>query len=211
MTMQQGSVEWKKLRAGKVTGSRISDLTARSKDRKTWGVSRANYMAELIAERLTGVPFEGFSNAAMQWGTDTESQARETYAIETLLDIEEIAFIPHPTIEMAGCSPDGLVGTDGMAQFKCPQINTHIETLMDQSAPSKYIKQIQWEMACTGRSWSDFVSFNPLMPPTMQLFVKRVNRDPAMISELESAVRDFLSELDGKVAALTKIYQRDAA
>lgn len=209
MTIQQGTPEWRALRCGKVTASRVADVVARTKS--GWGALRANYMAELIAERLTGVPAEGYTNSAMQWGTDTEPQAREAYAIAALSEIDEVAFVQHPTIPMAGCSPDGLVGVDGLVEFKCPNTATHIDTLLSQSVPSKYATQMQFQMACTGRSWCDYVSFDPRMPTAMQLFVKRVNRDDAMINELESAVRDFLSELDGKVAALTKIYQRDAA
>jgi putative phage-type endonuclease len=200
----QGSPEWRALRCGRVTASRVADLTAKTKS--GWGASRANLMAELIAERLTGVPAEGFTNAAMQWGTATEPEARAAYAFHCDADVQEVAFVPHPTIAMAGCSPDGLVGTDGLLEIKAPNTATHIETILGQSVPSKYITQMMFQMACTGRSFCDFVSYDPRLPPTMQLFVKRIPRDAATIAELEAAVRDFIAELEAKLAALTKIY-----
>ena len=209
MSIQQGSPEWRALRVGRVTASRVADIIAKTKSGPS--ASRANYLAELIAERLTGVPAESYSNGAMQWGTATEPAAREAYAMEVLAAIEEVAFVGHPNIPMAGCSPDGLIGKDGLFEIKCPNTATHIETLLGQSVPAKYITQMQFQMSCTGRAWCDFVSFDPRLPPAMQLFVKRVPRDQAFIAELETAVREFLSELDAKVAALTKIYQREAA
>ena len=206
---EQGTDAWRAARAGKVTASRVADITARTKT--GYGASRANYMAELIAERLTGTPAEGYTNAAMQWGTEKEPEARAAYSAGLFDDVTCIGFVEHPTIAMAGCSPDGLIGEDGLVEIKAPNTATHIETLLGQAVPSKYITQMQFQMSCTGRAWCDFVSFDPRLPPAMQLFVKRVPRDQAVIAELETAVREFLSELDAKVAALTKLYQREAA
>lgn len=205
----QGSEEWLAIRVGKVTASRVADVIARTKT--GWGASRANYMAELIAERLTGEPAEKFTNAAMKWGTDNEPDARIAYEFRTDAEVVQVGFIPHPTIGMTGASPDGLVGTDGLVEIKCPNTATHIDTLISQAVPAKYVTQMLWQMACTGRQWCDFVSFDPRMPEHMRLFVKRVPRDDARIAELERDVADFLAELDGKVAELTAIYDRRAA
>jgi putative phage-type endonuclease len=205
----QGNPEWRALRCGKVTASRVSDLIAKTKT--GFAASRANLMADLIAERLTGVPIDGYTNSAMQWGTDTEPQARAAYEFYTDATVELAGFVPHPTIAMAGASPDGYVGSDGLVEIKCPQCATHIETLLGQAVPSKYVTQMQFQMATTGRAWCDHVSFDPRMPPSMQLFVKRVHRDAKMIEELEAAVRDFLAELDQKIASLTRLYQRQEA
>ena len=205
----QGSAEWKAIRVGKVTASRIVDVVAKTKT--GWSTSRANYMAELIAERLTGEAAEGFVSAAMQHGTDTEPQARAAYEFFTDATVDLVGFVPHPTIDMAAASPDGLVGLDGLVEMKCPLTATHIDTLLGQSVPSRYITQMTWQMACTGRTWCDYVSFDPRMPPSMQLFVKRIHRDAKVIAELESAVRDFLAELDQKISNLTRLYQRREA
>jgi len=202
--MKQGTPEWFAARLGKVTSSRIADVVARTKT--GWGASRANYMAQLVAERLTSVPGDTYTNAAMQWGTDTEPQARAAYAFEANHDVEEVGFVRHPSIAMSGSSPDGLIGANGVLEIKCPNTATHIATLLGDSVDGKYICQMQWQMACTEREWCDFVSFDPRMPEHMRLFVQRVQRDDKQIAELEAAVREFLAELDDKVERLRKLY-----
>lgn len=197
----QGTPEWHFARAGRVTASRIADLTATTKT--GWGASRANYMAELVAERLTGQVGESFTNAAMKWGTETEPQARAAYEFYVDAAVTEVGFVLHPTIEMSGASPDGLVGGDGLLELKCPNTATHIETLLSGAVPDKYIKQMQWQMRCCERAWCDFASFDPRLPARMQLFVKRIARDGALIANYENAVTEFLEEVDAKVRALT--------
>lgn len=201
----QGSPEWFALRLGKVTASRVADVIARTKT--GWGASRANYAAELIAERLTGVSAAGFTNAAMQWGTDQEPYARAAYEAAHGVSVYECAFVVHPEIAASGASPDGLVGDDGLVEIKCPQTATHLDTLLNSDIPGKYLTQMQWQMACTGRQWCDFASFDPRLPPSMQLFVQRVPRNLSVIVGLESDVTDFLAEIDAKVAALLAKYE----
>lgn len=201
---EQRSPEWFEARCGKVTASRIADLMAKTKT--GYSASRANYMAELVAERLTGAVAEGYSNAAMAWGTEHEPEARAAYQFYTDAEVTEIGFVLHPTIDLAGCSPDGLVGTGGMTEIKCPQTATHIETLLTGAVAAKYIKQMQWQMRCCERKWCDFVSFDPRLPDRMQLFVKRINRDDEMLADIESDVLTFLREVDAKVSALTIKY-----
>ena len=207
--MIQGSDEWLAARAGRVTASRVADLMARTKT--GWGASRANYMAELVAERLTGTPAARFTNDAMRWGTDTEPMARETYAFAHDVEIEETGLVMHPTIADFGASPDGLIGTDGLIEIKCPQTATHIDTLLSGSVPEKYRTQMQAQMACTERAWVDFVSFDPRMPAEMQMWVHRVERDDKAIAEMEAAVTEFLAELEAKVGALRARYMMEKA
>lgn len=202
--MDQRSDEWFAARLGKVTASRVADVVAKTKS--GYSTSRANYMAELVAERLTGVKAEGYTNAAIQWGTDQEPEARLAYEFRTDAAIEEIGFVAHPTIDMSGASPDALVGLDGLAEIKCPLTATHIETLLTGVIPARYETQMLWQMACTGRSWCDYVSFDPRLPEEMRLFVKRFPRDAARIAELEEEVRTFLFELDTTVKRLVKAY-----
>lgn len=201
----QGTEAWANLRRGKVTASRVADVYARTKS--GYGASRANYMAELIAERLTGVTAPSFTNAAMQWGTDKEPDARSAYEFSHACEVVEIGFVEHPTIAMTGASPDGLIGKDGMVELKCPNTATHIDTLLGEPIPAKYITQMQWQMNCAGRKWCDFVSYDPRLPETMRLFVQRVPRDSAFIIKLETDVKAFLAELDEKVLSLKKRYQ----
>lgn len=196
----QGSEAWHKQRLGKATASRIADIIAKTKS--GYSTSRDNYMAQLICERLTQTPTEGFTNSAMAWGTETEPLARKAYEALTFTDVVEVAMIDHPTIPMAGASPDGLVSNDGLVEIKCPNTATHIDTLLTQKVPSKYITQMQWQMACTKRLWCDFVSFDPRLPAHLQLFVKRIERDAEFILETEAEVKKFLAEVSVKITAL---------
>jgi putative phage-type endonuclease len=205
----QGSEEWKLARCGSLGASRLADAVARTKT--GYGASRANLMAELLVERLTGIPTEGFVSSAMQWGTEKEPDARAAYEFRSDVEVAQVGIVPHPTIVGTHASPDGLVGDDGLIEIKCPGTATHVETLLGDEIPGKYVTQMQWQMACTGRAWCDFVSFDPRMPESMSLFVKRVQRDDVRIAELELEARKFLAELDAKVSDLRTRYERKAA
>jgi putative phage-type endonuclease len=200
MTIVQGSPEWFLQRLGKVTASRLADVVAKTKTGES--TSRANYRAELVAERLTGKQAEGFSNAAMKWGVDCEPLARAAYEAETGQFVVETGMVHHPVIAMSGASPDGLVLADGVLEIKCPDTKTHIETVLSDRAPAKYMPQMQWQIACTGRAWCDFVSFDPRMPADMQTYIKRVQRDDEAIAAYEAEVVKFLAEVDEIVARL---------
>lgn len=200
--MEQGTNEWHMARAGLVTASRIGDLMARTKS--GYAASRANYMAELIVERMTGVPNEGFTNAAMRWGTETEPFAREAHEIISGCLVNEIGFCRHPTLE-AGASPDGLIGDDGLIEIKCPNTSTHINTLLTGKIDKKYMLQMQFQMLCTERDWCDFVSYDPRMPEGLTYWCKRVEADRKAWTEINEAVDAFLVELRTKVEALEKL------
>lgn len=202
----QRTPEWLQQRCGRVTASRISDLMARTKS--GWGASRVNYMAQIVAERLTGIPQDGgYVSAAMQHGIDTEAEAITAYEFDSDNRVTPVGFIDHPTIPLTGASPDGHVGEDGSLEVKAPNTATHIDTLLGGSVPSKYILQIQWQLACSGRAWCDFVSYDSRMPEELKLFVRRVERDDAKIAELESEVITFLGEVDTKVGQLLALSQ----
>lgn len=204
--IEQGSPEWFAQRLGKVTASRVADVIAKTKT--GYSTSRDNYMAQLVCERMTGTIAESFTNTAMQWGTETEPLARAAYEAHADVLVDEVAMITHPTIEASGASPDGYVGSEGLLEIKCPNTATAIDTLLSQQVPSKYNPQIQWQLACTGRQWCDFVSFDPRLPTELQLFVKRVPRDAAYIAMLEEEVQKFLTELDGKIKKLNELKEK---
>ena len=201
--MEQGTTEWFEARLGKVTASRVVDVIAQTKNGVS--ASRANYMAQLVVERITNKVEESYSNAAMAWGTEHEPMARAEYEILRGVMVNEIGFVPHPTIKNSGASPDGLVSIDGLIEIKCPETKAHIDTILSGEAPAKYIPQMQWQMACTGRAWCDFVSFDPRMPEDMQLFIKQVSRDNALIAEYEAEVVKFLAEVQETVDKLIQI------
>ena len=207
--IEQGSPEWFAQRLGKVTASRVADVIAKTKT--GYSTSRENYMAQLVCERLTGTVAESYTNAAMQWGTETEPLARAAYEAHSDVLVDEVAMISHTTIEASGASPDGLVGDDGLVEIKCPNTATHIDTLLSGTVPGKYVTQMQWQMAVTERSWCDFVSFDPRLPKELQLFVKRVSRDNDYIQMLEKEVVSFLKELDNKINKLNELKEKNGS
>lgn len=200
--MDQRTDEWFAARVGKVTASKVADVVART--RNGWGASRANYMAQIIAERLTGQPADSYTNAAMQWGIEIEPDARAAYEFYTDSAVEEVGFVDHPRIAMSGASPDGRVGDSGLVEIKCPNTATHIDTLLNGTIPDKYIKQMLWQMACEERDWCDFVSFDPRMPEEHRIWIERIERDDDAIMYLETAVSEFLAEVDEKIKKLNE-------
>lgn len=206
----QRTPEWFAERTGKVTASCIYKVMAKLRDGKP-GADRTNYHAQLVTERLTGEVAESFTNGAMQWGTDTEPQARAMYSFHAGEPAVETGFVPHPSITMSGASPDGLVGALGLVEIKCPNSATHIATLTGAGIDRKYLLQMQWQIACTERQWCDFASFDPRLPLEMQLHVVRVQRDDALIEEIEGEVVKFLADVDATVADLRARYLREAA
>jgi len=200
--VEQGTPEWFAARLGNVTASRVADVIAKTKS--GYAASRDNYMAQLICERMTNTVAESFSSPAMQWGTETEPLARAAYESVADVLVDEVGYIAHPTIERAGASPDGLIGVFGLLEIKCPNTATHIDTLISEKVPTKYITQVQWQMSCTGRTWADFVSFDPRLPSGLQMFVKRVEFDAEYVAMLKEEVIKFLTELDAKISKLNE-------
>lgn len=201
--IEQRSAEWYAMRCGKVTASRVADVVAKIKN--GYSASRANYAAQIIVERLTGTVAESYVSEPMQFGIDNEAEARDAYCFYQGVSVEPAGYVDHPTIPMAGASPDGYVGDDGLVEIKVPNSATHIDTLLGKSVPGRYVTQIQFQLACTERKWCDFVSYDPRMPEHLRLFVQRVHRDDEAIAHLEAETRSFLMHVDAKVAALNQL------
>jgi putative phage-type endonuclease len=202
MTAAQGTPEWRQERCGCATASKFDTVMAKIKTGEA--ATRIKYRIQLVTERLTGNPVDGYQNAAMQWGIATEPEARMAYEARSGVVVEEVGFVPHPSIERCGASPDGYVGHDGAVEIKCPESTTHLAYLEAGVFPSDYMAQVQGQMAVTGRRWVDFVSYDPRFPPNLQLFIVRVARDDAYIAELEKEVRVFLAGVDAMVERLLK-------
>jgi len=206
MDIKQGSEGWFAQRIGKVTASRVADVLATIKSGES--ASRKNYRMQLVCERLTGKKEETFTNVHMERGIELEPIARSLYEMKNDSFVTEVGFVEHPKIKMAGASPDGLVGDDGLIEIKCPTVANHIESITGKpvgTVPSKYIPQIQFQLACTSRAWCDFVSFNNELPEHLQLFVKRVYRDDVYIANMEKEVSAFLNEVADTVNELEKL------
>jgi putative phage-type endonuclease len=204
--IEQRTDEWFQQRLGKVTASRISDVIAKTKTGVS--TSRQNYLVQLVSERLTGKKGDSFVNQAMLDGIERENAARAIYMLNRDVSVTEVGFFDHPVIKNSGASPDGAVNAEekgkyaGLIEIKCPIETTHTNTLMSKSVPSKYIPQMQWQLACTGAKWVDFVSYNPNFPMELQLFVARVDRDDTYIGELEAEVIKFLDEVEQTIIKL---------
>lgn len=194
--MEQRTEEWHQARLGKVTASNLSNVTASTRSGES--AYRRNYRLRLITERLTGQQTEFIINQAMQHGIDTEDEARDFYVFK-YNDVEEVGFIDHPTIDMAGASPDGLVGDDGLIEIKCRQPHNHTETLISNQIPSNYKLQMFWQMACTGRRWCDYVSYCPSFPEELKMVVIRLEWNDEQIKLLEEEVIKFLTEVEDTI------------
>lgn len=194
MIMQQRTDEWIAARCGKVTASRVADVMATTKSGPA--AARKNYMMELLCQRLTGNVEQGFNSAAMQRGTDLEPIARSAYEVDSGVMVLEVGLIPHPSIEWFGASPDGLVSDEGLVEFKCPNTATHIEFLRTGKPDGRYVWQMMAQMACTGRKWCDFVSFDDRLPEHLQYRKVRVERCEKTIEKMENEIRSFLAELE---------------
>lgn len=206
--LTQGSDEWHAARCGSLGASVLHEVVARTKS--GYSASRANRMATVIVERLTGATQPTFQSQAMLEGTEREPEARSLYEFMTDADVMLVGLVRHPTVQGTHASPDGLIGADGLIEIKCPQPAQHLATLLGEKLTDRYIVQMQWQMACTGRAWCDFVSFNPDFPEAMQLFVQRVKRDDKRITELGKEVVSFLGEVEDKLGALKSRYGGEA-
>ena len=195
--IEQRSEAWFQARIGKVTASAVADVLAKTKTGVS--ASRGNYLIKLAIQRVTGQIEESYTNDAMQWGIDNEDQARVAYEIASGKFVDQIGFVDHEIIDWFGCSPDGLVDTDGLVEIKCPNSATHWEYFKTKEVPKKYFIQMQAQMSCTGRKWCDFVSFDPRMPEKSQLLIIRVPRDNTFIDLMETEVMEFLMEVFDEV------------
>lgn len=184
--MEQGSIEWLALRAGKFTGSRFADLMATTRSGPS--TSRANLIVTLALEILTGESEQTYQNDAMRRGTELEPFARGAYEAHTGELVEQVAFVEHPTMPYVGVSPDGLLGSDGLIEIKCPASQAkHLAALRDGSQAREYHWQIQGQLWVTGRHWCDAVSYDPRFPEGLQLAIHRIQRDEKAIKELQDA------------------------
>jgi putative phage-type endonuclease len=207
--VEQRSDEWFLARAGSLGASRIGVALGRLKRSGERTAAAMDYLYELTAERVTGVPAK--RSNPMYWGREHEDEARRAYAFLTNLPVVQVGLIPHPTIKGAHASPDSLVGEEGGLELKCPTSATHLRTLLDDVVPEDHLPQVYWNLACSGRKWWDFVSYDNRFPSNLQFFQKRVARDDAVIASMEAEARAFLAELGDKLGALRQRYPMEAA
>lgn len=197
----QRSEAWFAARAGRVTGSRAKDVIAAIKTGEA--AARRDYRAQLVAERMTGQPDEdGYTNADMQRGIDLEPLAFAAYEARTGHMVQRSGFLAHTEL-LVGCSLDGHIGDfDGILEIKAPRVANHLKTLRAGSVPQDYLPQILHNLWVTNAQYCDFVSFCPKWPEPMHLFIRRVERDEAVIQRYADQVLAFLAEVETECAAV---------
>lgn len=185
---EQRSDEWYKARRGVLTASACESFM-------TSGM-RKTFVNKMLAEIITGEsePFE--LNQYMQWGIDTEDKARNTYEARSGNKVEQVGFVYKDEDKRIGCSPDGLIGEDGLIEIKCPMSKTHLGYLLENEPPKKYFLQMQFQMYITGRKWCDFVSFDPRLPDSLSYMCVRVDRCPDTIYKIKSSANDTITQIE---------------
>lgn len=208
--MAQGTAEWKEQRRGKITASHIADIMAVGRGGKP-SATRENYLMQLALERMTGtLAPEGFVSKEMLRGKELESIARGEYEVRTGVDVDEVDFIDHPDLPNTGASPDGLVDTDGLVEFKCPLPKTHFATLRTGQIERQYMLQMHWQMACSRRRWCDFVSYNPDFPEALQMVVIRVPWNDTLGKQITDAVIAAEDDIEAIASELRAMEERYA-
>lgn len=203
--VEQGTAEWRQCRTGFVTASRIADVLRKPKRGQIESTTRKAYIAQIVSERLTGKPIEDtFESWDLKRGKTLEPRARAEYELRCKELVQTVGFVEHPSLKWAGASPDALVGADGLAQIKCPRLHVHLDYLKAGIVPSEYKPQMLFELACTGRKWSDFVSYAEDLPDHLQLFVVRLQRNEGEIAMIEEEVNRFLFDVDEYIKGLPR-------
>ena len=197
--MDQHSAEWWQIRCGRVTASRVWDIMARTQ-KGAYTAARGHYLREKVAERITGKPRDRKRVKSLDDRLDLEPDARTAYEFYYDQKIELAGFIEHPRIPNAGCSPDGLIGTDGGIEIKCCDPEQHLEIITTESIDPGYLCQCHFNIACTERDWWAFTAFNPDMPEDLKVWRRVIERDREVIANMEHEVIEFLAEVDQKVA-----------
>lgn len=193
---EQNTDEWLRLRLGTPTASKFATVMAKGKDGKSDSKTRREYLLDLVGERITGEPAETFSNRHTERGHAVEPDARALYVFQTDNELRQVGFIRN---HGAGCSPDSLIGNDGMFEGKSRLPRLQAELLLADRVPPEHMAQLQGQLWVAEREWVDFMSYCKKMRP----FIKRVHRDEEMIKRIAEAVRIFNNELNTMHAVLT--------
>jgi putative phage-type endonuclease len=185
----QGGDDWMKARAGIPTASNFDKIiTTKGEQSK----QRQKYMYQLAAERITGAKEETYQNGAMQRGVLMEEEARRMYELMTGYTVTQVGLCYPDERKLYGCSPDGLIGDEGMVEIKCPTSAIHVGYLLEGIFPVDYFQQVQGQLAVTGREWADFFSFYSGLKPLLI----RVTPDKKFIKALNEELSIFCTELE---------------
>ncbi len=198
--IDQGSADWYMARLGIVTASEFHTLLVKGKGEGGESVGQRTYMLTLIGELMTGMPQMSFSNDHMERGKIMEDEARDAYSLVTDAEPRRVGFMRRGRI---GCSPDSLIGDDGMLEIKTKFPQHHLAILVEDEVPAEHKAQLQGQLLVSRRQWVDFVSYWPGLP----IFIKRVYREDQYIAELDAAIGRFQARLDATMNKLLSKYQ----
>ena len=192
-----GTPEWIRERVGYLTASNMGRAMAFLKDGKTESAERRKLKIQILAERLADSAVDHYVSPDMQWGLDMEPAAKKEYVKLTGTHILDGGFVKHPKIEFFGATPDAFIHHDGLLEIKCPRTETHTGYLLERKVPDQYRPQILAQLACTGRKWADFMSYDPRIPnPKFQSLIVRFQPEKAEIEKVEAAAIQFLKEVE---------------
>lgn len=209
----QRTAKWFSDRCGSLTASRAADALAVSAKTGKPLKSRQDLIDVLIAERATGIAQSVGTTWAMQWGIDHEAEACAAYEAATGEMVDLVGFIPHPDIPWLGASPDGLVGSDGLVEIKCPQTVTHLRRVAAGVPAPEYLTQMDVQLICTGRKWCDYVDYDPRLEaraPGLTLFVRRYQPTAEHLAATLEACKAFLGEVETQYKSLMNLEAANA-
>jgi putative phage-type endonuclease len=189
ITCAQGTPEWLAVRLGKITGSRADEIITNKTAKPS--ASMAKYAYDILAEEIAGRPLDDQSSSFMERGKEMEDEARAWYEFDQDVEVERVGFVVRDDGK-AGCSPDGLIGDDGVLEIKCPEASNHLAFLLGNPADNKYYQQMMFVLWVTERQWVDFVSYCPGLPAALVRF----KRDEKFIAALSACVDAMLALLD---------------
>lgn len=188
LDLEQGTQEWLQARCGTPSASKfdmiVTSTGSPSKQAK-------KYLYQLAGERVIGKPVESYKSAAMERGIEMEGEAADLYELLTDAEVKRVGICYSDEVKAFSCSPDRLIGEDGLLEIKCPEIHTHVEYLLSGTAPTDYFQQLQGQLLVTGREWVDFMSYYPGLKP----LIVRVKRDEKFLSALKGELETFCNEL----------------
>jgi len=203
VTIEQRTAEWFAARAGRITASRFGDVISRTRTGQPTS-ERKRYLAELVFERTAQAARHEISSRSLTWGQEVEPFQKEAFELETGLVVMPGGFHVHPRYPFIAASPDGLIGADGGLEMKSPHSEAvHVQTLLE-GMPPEHMPQVQGGMACTGRSYWYFSSYDPRQAPHLRLYVQRIPRDDAYIARLIAELQAFEAEVADAVARLER-------
>lgn len=196
--VEQGSDEWIQTRLGKMTGSKAYLLLVNGRDELGIGKDMYSFIYEKVGEIVTGQSCDQFKgNYATDRGNSMEPLAREAYEEETFSLVDQVGFCQ--LSDYAGFSPDGLVGSKGLVEFKCPLPPAFARYLDGKEIDKKHIAQMQFGMFVTGLPWCDYVVYHPEFGK-QSLQITRIEADESKFEKFEQKLKVFQSEIERLLA-----------